>query len=394
VSDGAQPGQVDQWDGLFWRWEGIVVSSWLAGLVLVWATGETGVVGRLVASGLISMLAAWWFLLGRRLALTGADSWRGFAYLAVVLVLFAGAAVLVPDNSWMLIGLCPQAYMVCPRRTGLFWVVLLNAVPPLVDVVRHSTGTSFVIDVVIGVAIVVFAHFLGTSIDRLATESEKRAGLITELEASRAQVAALSRQAGVADERERLAGEIHDTLAQGFTSILTLVRAAEAALREDPDRAAGHLRLAATTARENLGEARALVGALTPAALGSGTLLDALRRQSERVAEECGIQVRFETSGDYGALAMPVEVVLLRAAQEALANVRRHSGADTACLRLDAEADVVRLAVVDDGGGFDAGTPGSGFGLRGMRARVEQIGGSVTVHSGPSGTSVRVEVPR
>ncbi|HEX5406075.1 MAG TPA: histidine kinase [Pseudonocardiaceae bacterium] len=162
-------------------------------------------------------------------------------------------------------------------RVALFWVVLLNAALPLVDLVRGGTGASVLINAVIGAAIVVYAHFVGTTLGQLA--------------ASRAQVAALSRDAGIAAERERLAGEIHDTLAQGFTSILALVQAAEAELRGNPDRATAHLRLAATTARENLSEARAVVGALTPAALGSGTLVDALRRQSDRLTDECGIPV-------------------------------------------------------------------------------------------------------
>jgi signal transduction histidine kinase len=271
----------------------------------------------------------------------------------------------------------------------------------VVVLIRKGSGTAFLVEVIAGVGVVVFSYFVVNFIsyisslaDRLAAESEHRAELIADLEASRAQVVALSKEAGVGQERERLAGEIHDTLAQGFTSILTLVQAAETALRDDPDRAAAHLSLAATTARENLGEARALVGALTPAALGTGTLVAALRRQSDRMADECGIPVRFATSGELGALAMPVEVVLLRAAQEALANVRKHSAAATASLRLDGHPDAVRLLVDDDGAGFDPAVLTAGYGLRGMRSRVEQIGGTLTVHSGPTGTSVRVEVPR
>jgi signal transduction histidine kinase len=293
----------------------------------------------------------------------------------------------------MLFGLCPQPFMVGSRRPVL-WVVALNAVPVVLVLARYGPGTALVIQLVACVGAVVFAHFVGTFITGMATESTRLAELIQELEASRAQVVALSREAGVAGERERLAGEIHDTLAQGFTSILTLVQAAEATLRDDPARASAQLRLAAVTARENLGEARALVGALAPAALGTGTLVDALRRQSERLTEECGIPVDFDTCGELGALAMPVEVVLLRAAQEALTNVRRHSGATSADLRLAGDADGVRLTVVDDGAGFDPAMATGGFGLAGMRSRAEQIGGSVTVHSGPAGTSVTVEVPR
>lgn len=377
----------------FLRWDAIFAISGIVGLVLVFTSGPIGA-RRLAAAGLIMALAVWWVAVGRRLAQSDAKDGRGTGYLLGVVALFTPAALLVPDCSWILFGLCPQPYLVRPHRIALVWVAVLNVVPPVSILLHGGFGTQFVIQAVAAVAIVTFANFIGTTIDRIAQESTQRAALITELEASRTQIAALSKEAGVTEERERLAGEIHDTLAQGFTSILTLVQAATAALRTDPDRAEQHLLLAAETARENLGEARALVGALTPAALGTGTLVDALRRQADRVGAECGIDVRLATSGDVGALPMPVEVVLLRMAQEALANVRKHSGAATAHLLLAADDGTVRLAVTDDGVGFDPDAPVTGFGLAGMRARVEQIGGSVTVHSGASGTSVSVEVPR
>ena len=118
----------------------------------------------------------------------------------------------------------------------------------------------------------------------MVEQSSERAHLIAELEASRAEVARLSHEAGVAAERARLAGEIHDTLAQGFTSIITLVQAAESeALRDE------RLALAVRTARENLAESRALVAALAPSALGSGSLHDAVRRQAARFTEETGV---------------------------------------------------------------------------------------------------------
>jgi signal transduction histidine kinase len=326
--------------------------------------------------------------------MANSEGHRGTVYLLGVLALFTPAAVLVPDCSWMLFGLCPQAYMVRPHRIALVWVALLNVVPPLTVLLHAGFRAEFAIQLIAAVGIIFFSQFIGVTMERIAQQSEQRAALIAELEASRTEVAALSREAGVTAERERLAGEIHDTLAQGFTSILTLVQAATATLRADPDLAEEHLRLAADTARENLGEARALVGALTPAALGTATLVEALRRQADRVAAECGITVAFDVTGDPGALPMPVEVVLLRTAQEALANVRKHSRATTATLLLTAGEDTIGLVVTDDGVGFDPEAPVDGFGLAGMRARAEQIGGSVAVRSGPAGTSVWVEVPR
>jgi signal transduction histidine kinase len=226
---------------------------------------------------------------------------------------------------------------------------------------------------------------------QIAAQSEERARLIEQLEAGRAAIGELSRQAGVAAERERLAAEIHDTLAQGFTSILTLVQAA--ATERDRDRVDGYLDLAARTARENLGEARALVGSLTPPAMRAGSLVDAMRRQASRLTDECGIKAEFAAE-DLPPVPTPVEVVLLRSAQEALANVRRHSGARTARISIGGTGNRVLLTVTDDGIGFDPAAGTDGFGLRGMRNRVEQIGGTLTVDSGPKGTTVCVEVGR
>jgi signal transduction histidine kinase len=231
------------------------------------------------------------------------------------------------------------------------------------------------------------AVWLGVWIDRVVRQSTERAELIAELEASRAEVARLSHEAGVAAERARLAGEIHDTLAQGFTSIITLLQAADPALADE------RLALAVRTARENLAESRALVAALAPPALGDGSLLDAVRRQAARAGEGATATPAFRSTGEPRPLPTAVEVVLLRAAQEALTNVRRHAAAGEVSVVLAYEEDRVRLVVRDDGRGFDPGhRPGSG--LDGMRARAEQVGGVLTVRSEPgAGATIELEVP-
>lgn len=217
-------------------------------------------------------------------------------------------------------------------------------------------------------------------------QSTERANLIAELEESRAEVARLSHEAGVTAERTRLAGEIHDTLAQGFTSIITLIQASDPELRDE------RLALAVRTARENLAESRAIVAALSPSALDAG-LTDAVRRQTARFTEETGLAASFRTTGEPRDLATPIEVVLLRATQEALTNVRRHARANEAAVLLAYSPSSVRVVVRDDGCGFDTTTNG-GFGLPGMRQRAEQVGGTLTVRSDPdTGTTIELEVP-
>ena len=135
-----------------------------------------------------------------------------------------------------------------------------------------------------------------------------------------------------------------------------------------------------------------MVAALAPADLASGSLVDAVRRLADRLADETGVPVEYEVDGALPSIGMAGEVVLLRGAQEALNNVRRHAAASAVSVRLSVVDDAVRLSVRDDGDGFDP-DHATGFGLRGMRSRAEQVGGTLSVRSGPSGTELTLEVP-
>jgi signal transduction histidine kinase len=252
---------------------------------------------------------------------------------------------------------------------------------------------NLLMDLMIALISTATGIWLGFWINRVIEQNTERGRLIEELEASRAEVARLSHETGVAAERERLAGEIHDTLAQGFTSIITLAQAAESELGRDEAMVRKHLDLTVRTARENLAESRALVAALAPGELTESSILDALRRQAARLTEETGVAAVFVVQGDRRPLPTGVDVVLLRTVQESLANVRKHAQASSVEIVLSYQDISVVLLVTDDGVGFDPGSGTQGFGLRGMRSRVEHIGGSVSVTSAPgAGTTVELEV--
>jgi signal transduction histidine kinase len=321
-------------------------------------------------------------------------STRGTVYLAGIVALFAVAASQDPNTWYLAFALCPQCYHVTGARRALVPAVALNLTGALsVGFAEHSaSGTAIAAGLaVFGIA---FCAVYGGYIVRIIEQSAERADLITQLEATRAELAEVSRQAGALAERQRLANEIHDTLAQGFSSILMLVQAADAQLELAPGSARAQLDLAAQTARDNLAEARSLVSGLASAQLQAGTLTDALRRVAERSGAELGIDASFEIAGPDRSLPAATEVVLLRTGQEALANVRKHASASTVAVRLWYAAGRVRLEVTDDGVGFDPAAVNGGYGLRGMRGRVAEAGGTVTVRSAPGdGTSVLVEVP-
>ncbi len=209
----------------------------------------------------------------------------------------------------------------------------------------------------------------------------------------------LQRATGVLQERERLAREIHDTLAQGLSSILLTTRAVRSAGGVPDDTRLAQIE---QIARENLEEARRVVSALTPADLDRALLAEALGRLVERFASQTTIRARMQCEGRPTALPTQYEAALLRVAQSALANVREHSQAGRVGVTLSFLPDAVTLDVVDDGIGFDPAileaTPSagatSGFGLRGMRARVAELGGRLTVEAAPrEGTAVAASLP-
>lgn len=244
------------------------------------------------------------------------------------------------------------------------------------------------------------------TIDELSEANRRLEEMMEENAGLHAQLVAQAREAGVFDERQRMAGEIHDTLAQGLTGIVAQLEAAELAGR-DEQRRARHLSLAKSLARDSLAEARRSVQALRPQLLEGARLPDALRELAEQWTLTSGIPVRAEVDGQAAPLQPALEVVLFRAAQEALANIAKHSGAERAGMTLTYMHDLVSLDVLDDGAGFDARCPasaaaegeaprldGSGYGLAAMRRRLVQVGGSLEIESAPGdGTTVSARVP-
>jgi signal transduction histidine kinase len=227
------------------------------------------------------------------------------------------------------------------------------------------------------------------------TQSVDRKALIARLTAARRELAAAERAAGVSEERARMAREIHDTLAQGFASVVTHLEAADASLPPEAERPRRHIRAAEEVARSSLAEARTLVWALRPEAISAAGLPAAI----ERVAAAGGpgsTAVEVTVSGEPRRLHVDLEVTLLRAAQEAIANARRHAGASRVTLTLTYYPDEVSLDVIDDGCGFDPSeaATGGGLGLIGMRERAEALGGRLTIESAPGeGTAVAVTLP-
>ena len=406
--------QPNAWEVGTLRWDVFYAIVFVAILLFV-ESDQLSAPSRTAATIALVAMVPWYVVVGRPVMRSGETSWKGPAYLAGLIALFA--VVQSQDtNAWALaFAICPQCFYVLPFRRAMIPVVILNVLAALLLVRRQPQLQGAVAALSIAAFGIGFSYAYGSFVDRIIDQSNERAELIAELEATRAELAAANRESGTLAERQRLAGEIHDTLAQGFSSIIMLLQAAEAGLAGASPADAGpggaatagtgttgaglesarrQLGLAAQTARENLADARALIGALSAAGLASETLPGALRRVTERAGAETGIGVSFDVSGTPRPLSAAFDVALLRVGQEALANVRKHAAAGSVQVLLSYQPAAVSLEVTDDGQGFDPAQVNGGYGLRGMRERLGPAGGRVQVRSAPgAGTTVRAEVP-
>lgn len=359
----------------------------------------------------MALLCLVYYAAGRRTLQTE----RGGLWFAItIIVLTAVGTAFAPNVLTLQCLVFPLLWVLSPRtRTA----VLLNIVSAFALAVGFIVGLGATLDVIVqafaiqGVSLV-FALSLGLWITRIAELGEEKARLLVVLQAAQAESERASRDAGAAAERERIARDIHDTIAQSLTSVVLLAQRARAEVRQTvagtsdatplddrPLAVLESIELIEATARDALGEARALVATMAAMPSADSALGDSLRRLGERFARETGVAVDVDASPDRFPRA--TEVVLLRSAQEGLANIRKHAAARHAGLALTVDADWVELRISDDGIGISdpagalLGTaPTAGFGLHGMHDRASLLGGTVEITSAPgAGTTVVVRVP-
>ncbi|WP_405160573.1 sensor histidine kinase [Nocardia sp. NBC_01499] len=312
-------------------------------------------------------------------------------WLIALTVWWLGLVLLAPDAGYLAFGLFFLYLHLLPRPWNLVAVAAATAIAVLGFGAHRGWSVAGAIGPMFGAAVAVG---IGLGYQALFRESAERQRLIDELISTRAILADQERTAGKLSERERLAQEIHDTVAQGLSSIQLLLHAAE---QSAPDHSAlQQIRLARETAAENLAETRRLIAELTPAALDGQSLAQALERICLR-AKTPGLATQLVVEGTPERLPMPVEAALVRIAQGAVSNVVRHAKADRMRLTLTyADAEVL-LDVVDDGIGIEPDvldhSPSGSFGLAAMRSRVEQQGGTMAVESERGHTAVTVSFP-
>lgn len=343
--------------------------------------------------------------------------WLGAVCLLWLLLIWASA-----DFVWLAFPLFFLQLHILPRRLALP-AIALSTVLVVVALWFHNAGAAggalqlpMVLGPMFGAA---FAVVTGLAYRALYLEAENQRLAAEELRRTRAELARSQHDAGTLAERARLAREIHDTLAQGFSSIVLMGRSAEKALDGgDTAAARDRLRTVQETASANLAEARNFVRGLQPPDLSENTgnpgaaaaedpLVNSLRRLCEKTETEAAargtrLRCRFDLEGIPVELPNPYRTTLLRAAQASLANVWVHAQAETAVVTLSFLGSEVAMDIYDDGAGFDpaaavdpAGRPdGSGYGLRSLRERVAALAGSLDIESAPGeGTVVAIRLP-
>ncbi|MER7212811.1 sensor histidine kinase [Streptosporangium sp. NPDC000239] len=345
----------------------------------------TRTVASLVVGGLLALTYTAGVVLWNRLG-------RGrVVWLAGVAAVWLVLVVLAPSFSWCAV---PLLFLCLRSLNARGFAVAAAALTLVVIAAQLKIAREFDLSLIlapIGIAAMTAVIFW-----ELQRESAARQLLIDDLISTRGTLADSRHRTGVLEERERLAREIHDTLAQGLTSMGILLQAADRMWASDPELARAHVRRAAAAAAENLDEARRFVRDLQPPGLVEASLPEALARLCAGTGNGTGPDVRFRQEGEQYPLEPEVQAALLRVAQGALANVRDHSRAGTAMVTLSYLDGEVTLDVFDDGAGFDAPAPapGRGYGLRAMRDRMAEVNGVLVVESVPGeGTGIAATVP-
>ncbi|MFE2929194.1 sensor histidine kinase [Streptomyces sp. NPDC059278] len=338
---------------------------------------------------------------------------RSLVWLGVLVAVWMVLVVLAPSFAWCAVPLFFTGLRILPPRAALALVALLTLFVVAAQLrLAEGFDPNLVLapPAVAAVATAVFVHMQRQAVrqrelsERQHELAQRQRELIDDLLRTRRELAATERREGTLAERQRLSMEIHDTLAQGLSSQQMLLQAADRTWDADPATARRHVRTATGIAERNLAEARRFVHDLAPADLAEGGGLEAALHAlaARETAQGQGrLTVRCHVEGErHTALPDRVQSALLRIAQGALANVKEHANATEAALTLTHLDDRVVLDIADNGQGFvpteRPGTAGSvrGHGLPAIRARLHQLGGTLTIESVPGeGTVLSAAVP-
>lgn len=392
----------DVWTRWAWIWSFLFYAVVAVSVVALFYEHDGSVIDLWLPLALTLFMLAW-HTVGLRIAERQSPNWEErvwprFVVLMGDIVLWVILVNLSPAYYFILFGLYSQLFRYLPMQQATPAAVILTTAVLAQNFIEGDLSFSLSDPTLWMYLLMTGAGILfGVWISAIIKQSGERRELIEQLQQTQTELVAAERREGRLEERQRLARDIHDTLAQGFTSIVMHLEAAEQALPEDLDTLQKHLDQARVTARRSLEEARRVVHDLRPDLLERQSLPEAVERVVRRWSAESEVPVVVTATGTAVPLHPDIEVTLLRAIRESLNNIRKHAKATGVIVTLSYMEDVVILDVQDDGVGLNGAAPSpftGGFGLQAMQERVAQFGGSVELESEVGeGTTLVVSIP-
>jgi len=315
---------------------------------------------------------------------------RGALYLVPGWAIWAGLISLT-NQSLMLIGIfLPLVF----SRFPILWATGITFFQTLglyfLYIMLYPTEHWLLILMII-LGLLIISTIIGAFISSIIIQSTDRQRLIDDLTRSRANLMRVEREAGRLNERQRLARDIHDTLAQHFTSIIMHLAAAK---HSNFGTVQTQVQQAEEAAREGLDEIRRIVWDMQPEQIEKASLIEAVEELAARWSAENSVQVKMNVTGTPRSLSSSAETALLRISQEAMHNINKHAQAKKVNITFSYMEDLFVMDIADDGLGFEPSKIKNGFGMKTMRDRAEELSGTLTIESEQGiGTAIAVSIP-
>jgi signal transduction histidine kinase len=377
----------EQWD---WVWHFSAYGLLILNIIFVY-NSEPGITGFPFFLVLSVFLGLWYIPFVNIATLRiWENPKRGALYLVPGWAIWAGLISLT-NQSLMLVGIfLPLVF----SRFPILWATGITVLQTLgiyfLYILLYPTEHWFLI-LMIALGLVFILTIIGTFISAIILQSTDRQRLIDDLTRSRANLMKVEREAGRLTERQRLARDIHDTLAQHFTSIIMHLAATT---YSNPEAVQSEVRQAEEAARQGLAEIRRIVWDMQPEQIEKASLVEAVEELAARWSAEKNIVVKMNVTGTPRSIPSSAEAALLRISQEAMHNITKHAQAKNVNITFSYMEDMFVMDIADDGLGFDPSKASNGFGLKTMRDRIEELSGTFTIESERGrGTAIAVSLP-
>lgn len=381
------PEAWEQWD---WVWHFSTYSFIILNILFVY-NSEPRITNFFFFLVLSALLGLWYIPFVNVLTLrVWENPIRGALYLIPGWIIWGGLISLAAD-SLLLIGIFfPLIFSRFPIR----WSIGITSFQTLglyvLYIMLYPTENWFAILMII-LGLLIISTLIGAFITSIIKQSADRQHLIDELTRSRANLMKAEREAGRLNERQRLARDIHDSVAQHFTSIIMHLSAAK---HSNPELVQSAVQQSENAAREGLNEIRRIVWDMQPEQFEKASLVEAVEELAARWSAENNIQVKMKVTGNPRNLTSTTETALLRISQEAMHNIKKHAQAKNVNITFSFMEDIFVMDIADDGLGFESSQIKNGFGMKTMRDRAEELNGTLTIESEQgTGTAIAVSIP-